>query len=148
MVKNAGMTIIGFLGLAGGAHCIVTSSVFIARTFGVSELVIGMSLVAIGTSLPELATSMVASYRNEPEICIGNVVGSNMFNILFVLGMVTVITPIQIEKQVLTFHFPLMLLFSIALFPFMRSRFTLSRKAGAVLFGGFLLFLAFLFLGS
>jgi cation:H+ antiporter len=123
----------------------VTSSVFIARAFGVSELVIGISLVAIGTSLPELATSMVASYRNEAEICVGNIVGSNIFNMLFVLGMVSTIAPLEIETKVLTVHFPIMLIFSCALFPLMKTGFTLSRREGGLLLGGFALFLIFLF---
>ena len=145
IVKNTGMTVIGLAGLVGGSYCLVTSSVFVARTFGVSELVIGMSLVAIGTSLPELATSIVASYRKESEICVGNVVGSNIFNLLFVLGIVAVMTPIEIDKEILTIHFPIMLLFSVALFPLMRTGFVLSRKEGAVMFGAFVLFLVFLF---
>ncbi len=143
--KSAGMTCAGLLGLVAGSYAIVTSAVFIARAYGVKELAIGMSLVAIGTSLPELATSMVASYRKEGEICVGNVVGSNIFNIFFVLGVVSVIAPLHIERNVLTFHFPIMLLFSAALFPFIKSGFVLSRKEGALLLGGYIAFLVGLF---
>jgi len=145
VVKNGFLTLFGLLGLVAGSHGVVTGSIYIARVFGISELVIGMSLVAIGTSLPELATSIVASYRKESEICVGNVVGSNLFNILFVIGVVATMSTVSIKKSVLSFEFPIMLLFTAALFPFMKSGFTLTRKEGAVLFGAYLVFMYFLF---
>lgn len=143
--KNIGFSLLGLFSLVGGSHFIVTSAVYIAKSFGVSELVIGLSIVAIGTSLPELATSMVASYRKEPEICIGNVVGSNIFNILFVVGTITIITTLRINGGVLKFHFPCMLLFTVTLFPLMKTGFTISRKEGVLLLLGYLIFLTLLF---
>jgi cation:H+ antiporter len=143
--RSIGFSLLGLFSLIGGAHFIVTSAVYIAKSFGISELVIGLSMVAIGTSLPELATSMVASYRKEPEICIGNVVGSNIFNILFVVGTIAIITTLRIDGWVLKFHFPCMLLFTIAIFPLMKTGFIISRKEGMILLLGYLIFVALLF---
>ena len=143
--KHITFSLLGLFFLVGGSHFIVESSVFIARSFGISELVIGLSMVAIGTSLPELATSLVASYRKENEICIGNAVGSNIFNILFVIGTMSIITTLSIDEGVLEFQFPIMLLFSLGIFPLMRTGFILGRKEGMILFLGYLIFLALLF---
>jgi len=143
--KSIGFSLFGLFSLIVGSHFIVTSAVYIAKSFGISELVIGLSIVAIGTSLPELATSMVASYRKEPEICIGNVVGSNIFNILFVVGIIAIITTLRIDSGVLKFHFPCMLLFTIAIFPLMKTGFIISRKEGVLLLLGYLIFLTLLF---
>lgn len=90
------MVIGGLALLVVGAKAIVTGAVSIAENFGISKAVIGLTIVAAGTSLPELATSVIAAYKNEPDIAIGNVVGSCIFNVLFVLGISSVIVPIQI----------------------------------------------------
>jgi cation:H+ antiporter len=143
--KNFAFCIIGIFALIGSAHLIINSAIFFAKTFGISELIIGISLVAFGTSLPELATALVASYRKEDDLCLGNVIGSNIFNILFVVGIMAMITPLKIEKGVLIFQFPIMLIFSIILIPMMKKDFILSRKEGVVLFSGYIAFLICLF---
>ena len=143
--KNIAFALLGLFSLIGGAHLIVTAALFVAHAFGVSELVIGLSMVAIGTSLPELAISLVSSYRKKPEICIGNVVGSNLFNILFVVGTMAMITPLSIDEGVLEFQFPFMLLFTVAISPLMKTGGTLSRKEGVFLLVGYLAFIALLF---
>ncbi|MDY6862533.1 MAG: calcium/sodium antiporter [Thermodesulfobacteriota bacterium] len=143
--KNIALCIGGILALIGSAHLIINSALFLAKTFGISEFIIGVSLVAFGTSLPELATAIVASYRKEADICLGNVIGSNIFNILFVVGLVAMITPFYIEKRVLIFQFPIMLLFSIILIPMMKKDFILSRKEGVGLFLGYIAFMVCLF---
>ncbi|MFP4476131.1 MAG: calcium/sodium antiporter [Desulfatibacillaceae bacterium] len=89
----------GFVGLAGGGEIIVRSAVALARGFGMSESVIGLTIVALGTSLPELATSGMAAYRKNADIAVGNVVGSNIFNILFVLGVSTTIRPLPFSRS-------------------------------------------------
>ena len=94
-----GMTLAGLVLLVIGAHYLVDSATRIARTFGVSEAVIGLTIVAVGTSLPELATSIVATIRKQTDIAVGNVVGSNIFNILGILGTTAVITPIPAEPR-------------------------------------------------
>ena len=91
--------IFGLVGLTLGGQWIYESSLFIARSFGVSEFIIAVSLVAIGTSLPELATSVAAAFKKNTDIAIGNVVGSNIFNILWVLGFSSVVNPITIRSD-------------------------------------------------
>ena len=93
------MTLGGLVGLVLGAGLLVDSASTIARTFGVSEAVIGLSIVAIGTSLPELTTSIIAALRKETEIAVGNVVGSNVFNVFGILGTTALVTPIPAEPR-------------------------------------------------
>jgi cation:H+ antiporter len=88
----------------------------IAHALGVSDLIIGLTVVAVGTSLPELAASVISALRKEPDIAIGNVIGSNMFNLLAVLGLPGVIMPHAVEPEVLSRDFPYMIGLSIALF--------------------------------
>ena len=94
--KDIVLIIIGLGTLVVGAHLLVHSAVYIAKVVGISELVIGLTVIAVGTSLPELATSMVASIRKEADISVGNIVGSNIFNILAVLGVAATIQPILV----------------------------------------------------
>ena len=107
----------GILGLALGAYLLVENSIFIAKEFNVPDLVIGISIVAIGTSLPELATSVVASYRGESDISVGNVIGSNIFNILLVLGVVAMILPITVGQVAIDIDMWVMLAISIIIWP-------------------------------
>ena len=110
------LTIVGGLSmLIIGADFLVESSTRIARLIGVSEVVIGLTIVAVGTSLPELATSAVAALRRNAEVAIGNVVGSNIFNVLGILGVTAIVQPVPIARQIAIFDIPLMLTVSIAL---------------------------------
>lgn len=138
--------IIGIVGLAFGAELMVRSAVTIARAMGISELIIGMSIVALGTSLPELAASVMSACKGEMDISVGNVIGSNIFNILFVLGVCPMIRALPVEPSVLTFQLPIMLLFSGALIPLVYHRLQLSRAKGALLLGAYLLFMVVLYL--
>lgn len=91
---------IGSIGvLVGGAHLLVTGATTIARDFGISESIIGLTLVAIGTSLPELATAIVAAARRHYNVILGNIISSNIFNILCVLGVTATITDITVEER-------------------------------------------------
>ncbi|MGE0078476.1 MAG: calcium/sodium antiporter [Bacteroidales bacterium] len=90
------MVVAGLVFLVCGGKLIVSGAVNIATAFGVSQSIIGLTIVAAGTSLPELATSAIAAYKNKPDIAIGNVIGSNVFNVLFILGISSVITPIPV----------------------------------------------------
>ncbi len=137
--------IIGIIGLGIGAEMMVRSAVSIALSFGVSEVVIGVSVVALGTSLPELAASMMSAWKGEMDISIGNVIGSNIFNILFVLGICPMIRPLDIEPSILSYQMPIMIVFSVGLF-FLVYRYNgLGRMQGGVLLTGYLLFIATLF---
>ncbi len=123
----------GFAALAGGGHVLVDGASGIARALGVSDLVIGLTVVAIGTSLPEIVTSIVAVWRNHGDIAIGNVLGSNIFNTLAVLGSATAIRSIPVSDEVLTRDLPVMVFMTLLLFPFLRSGFTLKRWEGIML---------------
>lgn len=105
----------GLAALFVGAHMLITSATEIARTFGISEAVIGLTIVAVGTSLPELATSVVAAFRGHAEVALGNVVGSNIFNILGILGLTAIVTPVPIDASMASFDIPVMLAVSLAL---------------------------------
>lgn len=105
----AGFVIGGILALMFGADLLVRGAVSIARTFGVSDAVIGLTLVAIGTSLPELATSIVAAWRRHSDVVLGNVIGSNIFNVLAILGITAIVSPVPVSAQFRSFDTPVML---------------------------------------
>ncbi|PLX78762.1 MAG: hypothetical protein C0616_13310 [Desulfuromonas sp.] len=129
------LVIVGIIGLAIGAELMVRSAVSIARGFGVSELVIGVTIVAIGTSLPELAASMVSAWKGEMELSIGNVIGSNIFNLQFVLGLSPIIKPLPVAPGVLFFELPVMLIFAFGLFAMLFFGRRLGRSHGVALLG-------------
>jgi cation:H+ antiporter len=139
--KNALGVVVGIVLLVGGAHLMVQSGIAIAQAFGISEVIIGIMLIAVGTSLPELATSIVSARRNESDICISNVIGSNIFNTLLVIGAVGLVTPLTVDRSLLYYELPVMLLFSLALAPLMKSGFVLSRLEGAFMFGSYVVFI-------
>ncbi len=143
--KDVVFIIVGIVGLGVGAELMVRSALTIGRALGISELVLGMSVVALGTSLPELAASLMSAWKGEMDISIGNVIGSNIFNILFVLGVCPMVRPLTVDPSVLGFQYPVMLLFSVALIPLAYKRLVLDRPRGAVLLGGYLLFILLLF---
>jgi len=109
--------ILGIIGLYAGAELFVKGAVDLARILGVSEVAIGMSVVALGTSLPELSTCFVASFRKEHAISVGNIIGSNLFNILSVIGIVGLVKPIISPSEILTFEIPIMIAFGLVLIP-------------------------------
>ena len=131
----------GLIGLLGGAYIVVNSAVVLARYIGVSELVIGLTLVAVGTSLPELFASISAAKQGEGDIAIGNVIGSNIFNILAIVGVVGIISPIALDSSVMYLSFPVLLLFTVILVPIIKTDYTISRKEGTVLLFGYFLYL-------
>jgi cation:H+ antiporter len=126
-----GRLILGIAVLLAGAEFTVRGATAIAQTLGVPEVVIGLTLVAFGTSLPELAASMIAAFRGQSDIAIGNVIGSNIANLLLILGMTSVIQPITIQEPggfspyvrgMLSFDYPLMLAFALLVLPFTLDR--------------------------
>ncbi len=139
--------VIGLACLLVGAHILVKSAILIAGGFGISEMVIGMTVVAFGTSVPEMATSVVSALRKEADICVGNVIGSNIFNILMVLGSVALIRPLNVARETLFFEFPIMLLFSLALIPMimLRGSLRVNRIEGFVLVSGYCAFIFLMF---
>lgn len=139
------LTFIFLLGLVWGADLMVKGGVTLAKIFGVSPWVVGLTVFAIGTSLPELVTSLTASLKKVPSISVGNIVGSNIFNILFVLGIVALIRPIKVSSSILGFEFPVLVSFSFLLLVVMRTGYEITRKEGVIMFFGYIIFLFFLF---
>lgn len=132
-VKDIALIVTGLVGLVFGSKWLVSSAVAIAQSLGVSELVIGLTIVAAGTSMPEVATSIVAAMKGERDIAVGNVVGSNIFNILVVLGMSSLVAPsgIPVSKAALEFDVPVMIAVAVACFPVFFDGHRISRFNGA-----------------
>lgn len=125
--------VLGLIGLPLGADLLVKGSTNIARSFGVSETVIGLTLVAIGTSLPELATTVMAALRRQADVALGNVIGSNMFNLLGIMGVASLVGPIPIDPGILRFDLWIMLGASLILIPFVFMKVDITRFWGIVL---------------
>jgi cation:H+ antiporter len=134
---NLALLAVGLILLAVGARWLVAGAVAAAQAFGVSELVIGLTVVAAGTSLPEVATSVLASLRGERDIAVGNVVGSNLFNLLGVLGFGGLIAPagIPVSTGALTFDVPVMIGTAIVALPIFFTGYRIARWEGALLLG-------------
>ena len=132
--------LVGLIVLPLSSTFLVEGAVFIARSLHVSEAVIGLTIIALGTSLPELAAALTSALRQEDDLAIGNVIGSNMFNILGVLGIAAIVEPIEIDSLILRQDFPVMFLFTILLF-FMayglRGPGRINRRSGILLLGLF-----------
>jgi cation:H+ antiporter len=131
--------------LVTGADLLVASATGIARAGGLSEFVIGLTVVAAGTSMPELATSLVAAARKQPDIAVGNILGSNVFNILAILGLTCTVRPQTLAPQALWLDLPVMLLASAALLPIFTTQARISRLEGAFLLSGYIAYMATLF---
>lgn len=124
---------VGLVALIFGARFLVDGAVNIARGYGISEAFIGLTVVAIGTSLPELATSLIAAFRKQSEIAIGNIVGSNIFNVLGILGVTALIAPIPIADRFLSFDLPVMIAASVVLTGLLLLRPKIDRVTGVIL---------------
>ena len=143
------LLIIGAVGLKFGAQLFVTGIATIAAQWGWSERLVAVSLVAFGTSVPELAASLMAARKGEADIAIGNVIGSNIFNILSVLGFTALIQPIELSDQALLYvDFPISLLFTLLLIPLMGvlKSDRLDRVEGAILLISYIIFMTYLFI--
>ena len=124
---------LGLIGLPVGADLLVDNATIIAKRYGVSDTVIGLTLVAIGTSLPELATTVMAALRRQADVALGNVIGSNMFNLLAIIGVASFVGPIAVDPEFLRFDLWVMLGASILLVPFVFFRIDITRSWGIVL---------------
>lgn len=149
-VKNLAFIILGVSGLILGSKWLVDGAVMIARHFGLSELIIGLTIVAAGTSLPEVATSVIAAVRGERDIAVGNVVGSNIFNVLVVLGLASVVAPagIRVPHEALRFDIPVMIAIAVACLPLFFSNYRIGRVNGAVFLGFYGAYLTYLIMGA
>ena len=142
--KNILYIVFGVIGLSIGAKLLVDSAISIAQSLGVSQALIGITAVAIGTSLPELTTSVIAALKRESGIIIGNIIGSNIFNI-GILGIISVLKPIEMKQHLLQFEFCIMILISIILLPIMKTGFKIAKTEGLLLLLFYLMFLRFIF---
>lgn len=130
----------GLVALMVGARFLVDGAVNIARGYGISEAFIGLTIVAVGTSLPELATSLIAAFRRQSEIAIGNIVGSNIFNVLGILGVTALIAPIPVASRFLTFDLPVMIAVSLILTALLLTRPVIGRGIGVVMLAGYVVY--------
>jgi cation:H+ antiporter len=140
----------GILMLVVGAGWLVDGAVTLAKALGLSELIIGLTIVAIGTSLPEIATSIIASWRGESDIAVGNVVGSNIFNILSIMGITALIAPdgVPVARAVLSFDLPILIVASIACLPIFFTGHKISRWEGFLFGGYYVIYLTYLVLNA
>ncbi len=138
---------LGLVMLVVGGDRMVTGGVGIADSYGISERIVGLTIVAMGTSLPELATSLVAARRKEVDLAVGNIVGSNVLNLLLVLGAAATVGDIPVAGLALRLDMPLMVLATVLLMVFASSKHRVSRTEGGVLLGVYLAFVGLLLAG-
>lgn len=149
-LKNIAFVVFGIVGLVIGSDRLVFGAVFIAKHFGVSELIIGLTIVSAGTSLPEVATSVLAALKGERDIAVGNVVGSNIFNILTVLGISSIVAPsgVEVAKQALESDMLIMIAVAVATFPVFFYGYRIGRISGFFFLAFYGAYLAYLILGA
>jgi len=146
--KNIFLSVVGISALIFGADAVVDSAIFIAKQFGLNEIFIGITIVALGTSLPELATSVTASIKNQSDISLGNIVGSNLFNICMVMGTVGVLSPISIDSRLHSFEFPSLICISVLLYFLPLKHLKLGKSAGFIFISFFIIFSVISFLNK
>jgi len=134
----------GMAALTVGARLMVDSAVGIATLLEIAPIIVGLTIVAIGTSLPEMAAAVMCAIRKESDMSIGNILGSNMLNILFVVGLVALIKPIDVQPESISTHMPVMIFFSLVLWPLARRKHEISRMNGIILMIGFAAYLVWL----
>ena len=137
----------GLVLLVFGARFLVDGAVIIARAFGWSEALIGLTVIAIGTSLPELATSLVAAVKKEADIALGNIVGSNIFNLLGILGITAMVTPLA-ESGISLIDYAVMAVFALVLWPMAYHQKRITRLEGAILLAGYATYVSWLVLST
>ena len=142
---TTGFIVAGLIGLPIGAHLIVESGTTIAINFGISEAAVGLTIIALGTSLPELATTMSAAMRGHAGLAVGNVLGSNLFNMLVIMGVTAMLAPVPIPETFLRYDLWIMLAASIAIVPFALMRGSITRVPAAAFVTCYVAYIAFVF---
>lgn len=145
---HLGVVAVGVALLVGGAQALVHGAVDLARAMAVPESVIGLTVVAVGTSLPELASSVIAARRGQGDIVLGNVIGSNIFNILGILGITALVQPLTFGVDTFLVDIGAMLVFAVLLLPILAAGMRLRRWEAAVLLVGYAAYIGWAFLGS
>ena len=148
--RDLALVAVGLVGLVVGSDLLLDASVTVAERMGVSELVIGLTLVAVGTSLPEVATSLLAVVRGERDLAVGNAVGSNVFNLFAVLGVSALVAPdgIGVAKGALDFDLPVMVAVTVACLPIFFTGSRIARREGALFLGYYVAYTAYLLLDA
>ena len=134
----------GIIGLYFGSELLVENAILISSKFGISERIIGVTIVAIGTSLPELITSIIAAMSKRTDLALGNILGSNIMNVLSIIGITAIINPIQVSEAFLESDFLWMLGITFLLFPLMRTKMRISKVEGSILLLSYFTYLYFL----
>jgi cation:H+ antiporter len=143
-LRNILMLLFGLVMLVVGANLLVFGATEVAEAMGISQLIIGLTIVAVGTSLPELATSVIACYRGERDIAVGNVVGSNIFNILTILGVTATATGVPVSNAAISFDIPVMLAVAVACLPIFYTGNRISRWEGLLFISYYVAYTAYL----
>ncbi|NOZ42092.1 MAG: calcium/sodium antiporter [Alphaproteobacteria bacterium] len=138
------ITVFGLAGLIFGAHILVDGAIIIARMAHIPEAVIGLTIIAIGTSLPELTTSIMAARNNHGDVAMGNIIGSNLFNILAIMGVTSILTPVSIPAQFFWLDFPIMVATALILVPVALGKISINRLTGFAFLLFYILYLLFL----
>nr|WP_239583418.1 calcium/sodium antiporter [Metabacillus iocasae] len=141
--KNTILTLVGLAGIILGGEFVVSNATQIALSFGMSETLVGLTIVAVGTSLPELITSITAAIKKESEIALGNIVGSNIFNILFVLGSASVISPLAVDGKIFTDAL-LMIILTGVLLVFSRTHYKIGKFEGMTLVIAYVVYMIYI----
>ena len=139
------LLVLGIISLYIGSEYFIKGAIRFAKIMGVSELIVGMSVVALGTSIPELVTSFVAVVKKEHSISVGNIIGSNLFNILSVLGLVSILSPLSVEKSIFNFEIPFMLGTGLLLIPISLRKRPISKGISFSMLIGYTAFIFILF---
>ncbi len=140
-LRHSLFILLGLVGIGLGAEGLVWGARTIAEDFGVSKRVIGVGMMAVGTSLPELATTLAAARKGEADLAVGNIAGSNLFNLLFVLGTTAVIRPIPVESAMVAVDFPVMVVFAVLAFPLLVADRRIGRRQGIILLAAYAVYI-------
>ncbi len=138
-------SLVGLVLLIGGAHVFVEGAIALARDFNISEAVIGLTIVAVGTSLPEMVTALVAAYRGHNDVILGNILGSNIFNIFGILGLTAVISPVTIVPQIAVLDVWIMLAAAILFSIYLLRGWAINRLSGFAMIGSYVAYTAWLY---
>jgi cation:H+ antiporter len=145
--KNIILMILGIIGVIIGAWLIITSSIIIAEFLGISTFIIALSMVAVGTSIPELVVSSMAAYKQKSDIAVGNVLGSNVFNILLILGFAALFIPLNANTSESILLLWILLIITISIFPILYTKNIISRKQGIFMLSIYFVFIWYIFFG-
>jgi len=143
--RPAGLFLTGLIGVASMSFIVVEAAIKIAQFFEISEIIIGSTIVAVGTSLPEISTCITAALKGEGEIAVGDIIGADILNILWIIGVASLVKPIEVEMDIINFSFPFMILIVVVMLLAMRIGCRLTKFKGIILFAFYVLYIYLLF---